>query len=117
MKRAQNTDGLVWWGSWINEDNYAPFDIMPFVEGLDSPEDPNALLAEATTLLLGLELDSSSMDQLKLVLLSGQQGDYIWTDAWNAYQADPSESNRSVLDNRLKPTFQTILQLGEAQLM
>ena len=117
VKRAQHTDGLIYWGHWVSESLQLPADLFAFLETLDAPEDPNALLREVGTLLLGIPLDDASYAQLKTVLLSGQDSDYYWTDAWNAYQANPTDDNRTVVENRLKPTLQALMQLGEFQLM
>ena len=116
-KRALITDSLVWWGFWINENLQLPADLIGYLETLDAPEDPNAVLMESAQLMLGIALDEASRNELKTILLSGQSSDYYWTDAWTAYQADPSDSNRTVVENRLKPTLQALMQLGEFQLM
>jgi hypothetical protein len=76
------------------------------------------LLKEAALLFLGIEISDEAMNELKSVLLSGQQSDYYWTSAWNDYIANPGNSSkRSIVENRLKWTFQRMLQLGEYHLM
>lgn len=116
--RAIRTDSLVYWGFWIMPELTQAADFIVFLEGLDHPEDPNLMLSEATELLLGLTLSGERLDSLKSILLSGQQTDGYWTTAWQLYQNDTSnEENRLILENRLKPTFQNIMQLGECQLM
>ena len=69
-------------------------------------------------LLLGIQLDTTSMNNLKAILLSGQQTDSYWTIAWNQMLENPGDTEyEMVVLNRLRPTFQHLLQLGEAQLM
>ncbi len=115
--RAIYSDSLIHWGFWINEDNQQTADLIRFLETLDQPEDPNEMLREAARLLLGILPSEEKFASLKAVLLSGQSTDSYWTNAWNAYQSNSTETNKSILVNRLKPTFQQLLQMGEAQLM
>lgn len=116
-KRAQQTDGLTFWGFWINEDHHAPTDLTEYLSTLVNPADPNELLRETALLLFGITLDNDSFNELKLILLSGQSSDYYWTDAYNAFVSSPTEENKAVVENRLKPAIQAMLQLGEFQLM
>jgi hypothetical protein len=117
-KRALTTDSLLQWGFWIASGRTIKADLIKFAQTLDEPSDPNLLLKEATLLFLGIEISDESRNELKSVLLSGQQSDYYWTSAWNDYIANPGNSSkRSIVENRLKWTFQRMLQLGEYHLM
>ncbi len=117
-KRASQTDSLINWGFWISRSRKIKVDLVEFVKTLDKPSDPNLLLKEVTSLFLGVEISELVLNQLKSVLLSGQQNDYYWTNAWNEYLEDQqSNSKRSIVESRLKSTFKQILQLGEYHLM
>jgi len=116
--RAIASDSLVYWGFWIKEGVQIPADLIKFISGLNHPEDPNQMLLESSRLLLGMELDTEMLNNLKSILLSGQQTDSYWSTAWGELTENPDdEEYRMVVENRLKPTFQHLLQLGEAQLM
>jgi hypothetical protein len=82
------------------------------------PDDPNLLIKEFAMINLGLELSQSQIDQAKMILLNGQDQDYYWTGAWLTYMASPNDQESAIIvTNRLKPAFQLLLQMGEAQLM
>jgi hypothetical protein len=76
-----------------------------------------SLIKEASNLLVGFELSTDAVNDLKNILLSGQQSDYYWTNAWNAFLANPSTENKNIIQTRLQYMFQRLLQLGEFQLM
>lgn len=117
-KRALTTDSLLYWGFWIASGRTIKADLIEFAQTLDEPSDPNLLLKEAALLFLGIEISDEAMNELKSVLLSGQQSDYYWTAAWNDYMANSGNSTkRLIVENRLKWTFQRMLQLGEYHLM
>lgn len=117
-RRATTTDSLVYWGFWVSSENRIKLDLIAFVSSLDHPEDPNLLLAETTLLLFGVSVSEETINDLKSILLSGSLSDYYWTDAWDDYLSDPNdETKKGIVENRLKWTFQRILQLGEYHLM
>lgn len=116
--RAFINDSLIFWGFWINEDNRQTADLIHFLETLQRPEDPTLMLRESAQLLLGIQPSDESIQGLKAILLSGQSTDGYWTTAWLQYQSNPTDMEyKLTLINRLKPTFQRLLQLAEAQLM
>jgi hypothetical protein len=93
-----------------------PADFIQLLNTLDKPEEPDHLIDEISLLLLGVPLQEASKSQLKEILLSGQSNESYWTAAWLTYQSSPTEANRSVVENRLKPMFQFLMQTGEFQL-
>jgi hypothetical protein len=116
--RAFISDSLIFWGFWVNEDNRQTADLIRFLETLHQPEDPVLMLREAAQLLLGIQPSNERMQELKAILLSGQSTDGYWTTAWLQYKSNPTDMEyKLTLINRLKPTFQRLLQLAEAQLM
>ncbi|MEQ9300709.1 MAG: DUF1800 family protein [Cyclobacteriaceae bacterium] len=116
--RAVQTDSLIFWGFYVSEDRQINVDLLAFLEQLNRPDDINLMLAEVSQLLLGIPLTQGQIDTLKGILLSGQQNDDYWNTAWILYQQDKNNVEyQNVLLNRLRPAFQQLLQLGEAQLM
>jgi len=116
--RAISSDSLVYWGFWLSDDMQFSADLIAFLQQLDQPEDINVMLREVSLLFHGIELSDDALAGLKNILLSGQQNDGYWTSAWLQLMSEPdNEEYRQVVENRLKPTFQFLLQMGEAQLM
>jgi uncharacterized protein (DUF1800 family) len=117
-KRAVTTDSMLQWGFWISSERKIKVDLIQFAQTLDEPSNPNLLLKEAALLFLGIEISEATMNNLKSLLLSGQQNDNYWTVAWEDYIKDPkNNSKKSIVENRLKATFKQMLQLGEYHLM
>ena len=109
---------MLYWGYWIAQGRQIKADLLAFAETLDDPSDPNLLLSESATLLLGLPPDEMMVKSLKSTLLSGQQSDYYWTQAWANYINNPGNAlYQGIVETRLKATFKQMLQLGEQQLM
>jgi uncharacterized protein (DUF1800 family) len=116
--RAIASDSLWFWGFWVNQGLQVNADLISFIATLEEQDDPNLMLKEITELVLGIPADDDLINNIKFVLLNGQQSDAYWTTAWQQLQSDPeNEEIRSVVNNRLKLTFQYIFQLGECQLM
>ncbi len=116
--RALRVDSMLFWGFWVTEDLQINADLIAFISQLSTPELPKEMLEEASFLLLGTPLSLEAIERLKDILLSGQQSDYYWTAAWYSHTNDPSnEEYKLVVESRLKITFQSMLQLGEFQLM
>lgn len=118
-RRAGNTDSLIFWGFWIDQNLQIKADLVSFVASLKDPADPNSLLEEVALLLHGLELSEEVRNNLKSALLSGQLSDHYWTDAWYAYLGNSREGSneRIIVHTRLQAVFRQLLQLGEYHLM
>jgi len=118
LKRAIGSDSMIFWGYWISSSVNIEADLLEFVKRFTFPDDPNLLIKEFAMINLGLELSQSQIDQAKMILLNGQDQDYYWTGAWLTYMASPNDQESAIIvTNRLKPAFQLLLQMGEAQLM
>jgi hypothetical protein len=117
-KRAIASDSIIYWGFWISEAIKLPADLLAFTKALPNPEDPEQLIKDFCLLYMGISLVPEQIAQAKRILLSGQEYDYYWTDAWMSHLERPTLQDRAnVVLNRLKPTFQILLQMAEAQLM
>lgn len=117
-KRANVTDSMVGWGFWISEKFSAPINVLNFTRKLEHPANPDSIIEEFTLLNLGIPLTLDQKLQIKKILLSGQENEGYWTGAWNAYIDNPADEGRAtIVLNRLRPAYQLMLQMGEAQLM
>jgi len=89
-----------------------------FARSLPNPGDPNALITDSITYLFRLPLTQASKDQLKRdIILGGQTNDTYWTNAWNAWIANPNDTvNAAIVKTKLKDLYQYFMKLAEYQL-
>ena len=116
-KRNQFTDTMIATGYLVNGIRLK-FDCVALAQTFLNPGNPNDLLTEALSLLYQNQLSDVSKDQIKMqILLTGQQWDYYWTNAWMAYESNPTTANFNIVNNRLKSLFQYLFNLSEYQLI
>ncbi len=116
-KRNQFTDQMLLTGYTRGGKNIR-IDPTIFAKSLPNPGDPNLLISDSITYLFRLPLIQASRDQLKVdILLSGQTSDFYWTNAWNAYIANPGDmTNANIVRTRLTALYQYLMKLAEYQL-
>jgi uncharacterized protein (DUF1800 family) len=116
-KRNQFTDTLVNNG-YTRGGNTIKIDVVAFAKQLPNPGDPNALLADSLTILYRVPVTDSSKNMIKTsILLSGQSSDYYWTNAWNAYLANPTDMMAyQTIYTRLRDLYRYLMNLAEYQL-
>ena len=117
-KRNQFTDQMLTNG-YTTESTKIIADYFAFASKLKKPEDPNQLIAESVELLYGVGIDKTFQDGLKKdILLDGQTSDYYWTDAWNAYKANPKDAmNAKTVLTRIQNLYKFLIASAEYQLM
>lgn len=116
VRRIDFCDGFLWWGFW-SENYIVTFDKLEFLKTLDDPGDPNFIIAHMEKYHLGLPISDELKINLKGTLLTGQTEDYYWTNAWNAFIADESnETNRQIVEDRIRNLFRRFYHLAEYQL-
>lgn len=115
-KRNQFTDTMISSGYTRNSFK-VQFNCVTFAQTLNNPGNPNDLIDEALTLFFRNDLTAQSKAQIKTqILLTGQQWDYYWTNAWTAYETNPNTANFNTVNTRLKSLFQYFFNLSEYQL-
>jgi len=116
-KRVQFADLLGVYGYTINNFELK-VDHLSFAAGMPNPSDPNQLLNDVLTVLYRVPLSATTRERIKHdILLSGQANDYYWTNAWNAYIANPSDPMAvSTVRDRIKGLMQYLMNLAEYQL-
>jgi uncharacterized protein (DUF1800 family) len=115
-KRNQYTDIMTSTGFARNSFRMQ-FDFVAYAKTLSNPGNPNDLIDDALKYLYRLNLSPQVKQQLKSqMLLTGQQYDYYWTNAWSAYIASPTAANLAIVNTRLKTLFQYLMNLSEYQL-
>lgn len=124
----------LFYETWINSDTYPKrvtyptymlyggynncFDPIKFAEQFSGVANPNTFIDEVFTTVFTMTISQTAKDSIKQqILLSGQAQDYYWTDAWNAYKADPTDTaKKSVVTTRLIQFISYILQSPHYQL-
>jgi len=115
-KRNRFTDTMITNGYTRNGKKII-IDAVAFAKTLSNPSDPNALLDETLNLIFRVPLSVSTKQNIKQqILLSNQTQDHYWSDAWNQYIANPSQTNYNIVNNRLKTLVQYLMSLAEYQL-
>jgi len=116
-KRNQYTDTMIINGYTRNSITIR-FDAIEFAKGMSKPGDPNLLLADVLKYLYRISLSAATIAQIKKdILLSGQAQDHYWTDAWDAYTANPTNAMAmTTVRTRLRNLFQYLMNLAEYQL-
>ncbi len=116
-KRNQYTDNMIANG-YTRNGIKAQFNLPVWVQQLYNPGNPNDLIDGILTTSFRIGLSNESKKQIKTqILLSGQQYDYYWTNAWHAYIAAPTNTtNFNTVNNRLKSLFSYLMALSEYQL-
>lgn len=115
--RNQFTTTMINFG-YNREGRFFIADTVAFAQSLDHPENPNSLIDESLELLYRVPISDESKKMLKKnTLLSGQEQDHYWTDAWKEYIQSPEDSNkRAVVEIRLKALYSYIVTSPEYQL-
>lgn len=92
-------------------------DPVAFVKRLSNPSDPNALINEALRIMYRIDVSATTKATLKKqILLSNQDQDFYWTNAWNAYISSPTNANYQVVFVRLRDLFKYFMNLAEYHL-
>lgn len=115
-KRNQFTDTMISTG-YVRNGFRVQFNCVAFAQTLNNPGNPNDLIDESLQLFFRNDLSIQSKSQIKTqILLTGQQWDYYWTNAWSAYVSSPTTANFNTVNTRLKSLFQFFFNLSEYQL-
>jgi len=116
-RRNVFTDRMIADGITYDGQNIV-IDPMPFADQLANPGDPNLLIDQSLEILLRYPLSGSAKEFIKRsILLSGQLQDYYWTNAWDAYKANPSDmAARQIVLTRLRALYKYIMNLPEYHL-
>lgn len=115
-KRNQFTDQMIVSG-YTRNGKTIKIDPIEFVKKLANPSDPNKLIDEVLEILYRIDVSANVKNNLKKqILLSNQDQDYYWTNAWNAYLANPVTANYNVVYPRLRDLLKYFMNLAEFRL-
>lgn len=104
--------------SGIKVNNLTPIRIpvMQIIDQLPDPSHIDLLIQDLSKLIYPYSLTSTQLDYLQEVVLNGLP-DYEWTIEYNAYKADPNNTNLfNAIDQKIRNLFSTMLNLPEFNL-
>jgi uncharacterized protein (DUF1800 family) len=116
-KRNQFCDTMITNGYTRNGKKIV-INAVEFTRTLPNPADPNALIDDALAVISRVPMSAVAKQLIKeQILLSNQAQDYYWSNAWNAYIANTSDTaNFNIVNGRLKSFYQYLMDLPEYQL-
>ena len=116
-KRNQFTDLMISTGFTKNSKKVI-IDPIAFADTLSNPGDPNVLINDSLTILFKIDITQASKDLIKKqILLSGQDVDYYWTNAWLLYKQTPTDTvAKNTVLTRLQLLYKYFMNLAEYQL-
>lgn len=116
-KRNTFTDRMIANGFTANSRTMR-IDAVAFTKTLPDPGDPNKLIDDALAILLRVPLSDTSKQTIKKqILLSNQEQDYYWTNAWAAHIANPADTAAfNIVNTRLQAFYKRIMNLAEYHL-
>ncbi len=107
------TSGLVNKIRIRNVTGQAGLDLISYINGFADPGNAAKLIQDIADHLLPKPLESQQYDFLKSKLL-GPGTEQQWTAIWNNYKSNPSNTQaKTVVENRLKPLFVSLLSMPE----
>jgi uncharacterized protein (DUF1800 family) len=116
-KRNQFTDTMIATG-YVRNNVRVQFNCVEWARTLYNPGNPTDLINGAIEYLFQNTLSDITKMQIKTqLLLTGQQWDYYWTNAWMAYESNPTTANFNIVNTRLRSLFQYLFKLSEYQLI
>ena len=116
-KRNRFTDQLVNPG-YSRNGQKIQLDPVAFAKTLSAPADPVKLINESLDILYTVPLSDASKDAIKRsILLSGQDQDYYWSNAWYYHIANPNDTmGYQMVYTRLRDLYKHLMNLPEYQL-
>jgi uncharacterized protein (DUF1800 family) len=116
-KRNQFSDLMIGNGYTRNGKKIG-VDPLAYVSNFPNADDPNLLISGVLGHLYAIDAGVNLKNQLKAILLSNQDQDYYWTDAWIAYKLSPNDTTKkNIVSTRLKSMLKYIMNLPEFQLI
>jgi hypothetical protein len=93
-------------------------DVLGFAVSLSDPGNPVSLVDESLEILYRVPVSAEAKNKLiKDSLLSGQNSNHYWTDAWNDYLKEPgNEIKKGIVETRLKNLYRFVVKSAEFQL-
>lgn len=117
-RRNIYSDYLITTG-YMRDNIMLKIDPVAFAKTLPNPGNPNALINDSLAILYRVpSLSEASKTTIKKqLLLTGQEQDYYWTDAWTAHTNAPGDMTAfQTVNMRLQSLYKYFMNLAEYQL-
>jgi hypothetical protein len=116
-KRNIYSDVLIGSG-YMRNGQILRIDPVAFTETLPNAVNPGTLIDDVLSLFYRVPISDASKTIIKnAILLTGQTQDYYWSNAWNAYKADPGNMVKyETVYLRLQALYKYFMNLAEYQL-
>ncbi|MFT3825576.1 MAG: DUF1800 domain-containing protein [Chitinophagaceae bacterium] len=116
-RRNMFTDQMIMAGYTRNGETLQ-IDPIAFAKTLSNPADPNVVINETLDILYRVPISENSKSIIKKqILLSAQEQDYYWSNAWNALLANPGDMTAyQTVYTRLQSLLKYFMNLAEYQL-
>lgn len=93
------------------------FDVVAYTETLTNASDPLTLIEEVLALHYCIDVSQNLRNYLLSILLSGQTSNSYWSDAWDDYISDPTNTSYyNIVKTRLRQFYSYLMDLSEYQL-
>jgi uncharacterized protein (DUF1800 family) len=116
-KRNQFSDIMVVNG-YTNTSKKIIIDPVAYAKTFSNASDPNQLIADIVQHLYRVPVSLNTRNQIKKdILLTGQDQDYYWSNAWNAHIANPADMMAyNAVYTRLRDLLRYFMNLAEYHL-
>lgn len=115
-KRNQFSDRMISNGYTVYGGSIL-LDVVAYTESLTNASDPLTLIEEVLALNYCLDVSQNLRNYLLSILLSGQSSNSYWTNAWDDYIGDPTNTSYyMIVKTRLQQFYTYIMDLSEYQL-
>jgi uncharacterized protein (DUF1800 family) len=115
-RRQAFTDMMLNGGFTAGTSAQIQIDYLTYTANFANAGDPDALIDFYVKMLLGLPISVAHHNTIKSILLSGQTQNYYWTNAWNAYVANPNVANTNIVRQRIRQVLIELTRLAEHHL-
>ena len=93
------------------------FDTIEYTKKLTNPTLANDLVSELTSRILGIDLTQTQIDYLVQNVLMPSVPSYEWTNIWNDYLANPTNTTKKkTVADKLNALYKFIMRMSEYEL-
>ncbi|MFK7809032.1 MAG: DUF1800 family protein [Saprospiraceae bacterium] len=115
LRKRMVTSQMIWLIHYFDNNTYG-YNFLNFIESLDNPSDPNALIDELCDLLYPREKTQAQKDYFKNILIPGLP-DFEWTVEYGDYLADPTnEDLQQTVEAKLRSMITAMMDVPEFHL-
>jgi len=116
-KRNEFSATMIDYG-YNREGRLFSIDVIDFAKSLHDPADPGMLIQDSINLLYSVPVSFAALQRLKKdTLLTGQEQDYYWTNAWKDFIQSPEDAEKKfIVETRLRQLFRRLVNAPEYQL-